>query len=106
MTPPVQTLPVVARLFPAILDGEKTHTIRWREGEIRPGPLCFACDGDPGLTALVEVTRVTDLPLAKAAGFLGRSAEWPDAVMLEGMREHYPGIGLDSIVQVVEFRLR
>lgn len=106
MTPPVQTLPVVARLFPAIPDGEKNHTIRWREGAIRPGPLRFVCEGDPGRTALVEVTRVTHMPLAQAAGFLGRSADWPDAVMLEGMREHYPGIGLDSIVQVVEFRLR
>jgi len=41
--------------------------------------------------------------LGEAAQFVGRAQEWPDAIMLEGMREHYPEIQLSSIVQVVEF---
>ena len=98
----MQTLAVVARLFPLILSGEKTATIRWRETRIAPGPMIYVCDGDPGRTVVVEVTRCTDMPLSEAAAFLGRQEEWPDAVMLSGMREHYPGITLDDMVQVVE----
>jgi hypothetical protein len=33
---------------------------------------------------------------------VGKQDIWPDAVMLSGMREHYPEIELDDIVQVVE----
>lgn len=102
MRDPVASLDVVPRLFPAILSGEKTHTIRWREGVIRPGSLRFVC-GAQGVA--VEVTRVTDLPLRAAAAFVGMAAEWPDDVMLAGMREHYPAITLDDVVQVVQFRL-
>ncbi len=42
------------------------------------------------------------MPLASVAAYLGKSDEWPDDVMLAGMREHYPGIELNDIVQVVE----
>ncbi|MCQ0970681.1 hypothetical protein MLD63_09615 [Paracoccus sp. TK19116] len=102
MNDPVQTLDVVPRLFPAILRGEKTRTIRWREGLIRPGPLRFV---SAGASVMAEVTQVTDMPLRAAAAFVGMAAEWPDAVMLGGMREHYPAITLDDVVQVVAFRL-
>jgi hypothetical protein len=34
----VQYLTVVARLFPDILEGSKTSTIRWNEASIAPGP--------------------------------------------------------------------
>ncbi|MDH1088692.1 hypothetical protein N5C79_19525 [Pantoea brenneri] len=36
-----------------------------------------------------------------AAERLGKQAEWPDAVLLAGMREHYPAIELTSQVQLV-----
>ena len=100
MREPVQSLHVVPRLFPAILSGVKTHTIRWREGAIRTGPLRFVCGED---SVAVEVTRVTDSLLRDAAALVGMAAEWPDDVMLTGMREHYPAITLNDIVQVVEF---
>jgi hypothetical protein len=45
------------------------------------------------------------MPLSEAAAFVGRADEWPDAIMLEGMREHYPEIVLSDVVQVVEFKL-
>lgn len=102
MNDAIQTLGVVPRLFPDIVAGRKTSTIRWREGPIVPGPLRYVCDGNPELTADVRVTRVTTLPLRAAAAFLGRQADWPDDVMLDGMREHYPAITLDDLVDVVE----
>ncbi|PZO79898.1 MAG: hypothetical protein DI629_08300 [Mesorhizobium amorphae] len=98
----MQSLGVVPRLFPLILSGEKRSTIRWKEAPIVPGPMLYVCDGAPEQTALVEVWRVSSMPLQEAARFLGREKDWPDPVMLEGMREHYPLIGLDEIVDVIE----
>lgn len=99
-----QTLDVVARLWADLLNGEKRSTIRWSEPEIKPGRLRFLCDGQPHVSLDVEVWRVTKLPLSEAARFLGREADWPDQIMLEGMKEHYPNIQLIDIVQIVEFR--
>lgn len=53
-------------------------------------------------TTLVWVTRCTDMAQRDAAAFVGRQDEWPDAVMLGGMREHYPTITLDDVMQVLE----
>ncbi len=39
MNTSIQTLGLVARLFPAVVSGEKTSTIRWRETRIVPA-LC------------------------------------------------------------------
>lgn len=98
----MQTLGVVPRLFPDIVSGRKTSTIRWREGPVVTGLLRYVCDGNPNLTAVVRVTRVTTMPLREAARYLGREALWPDTVMLEGMREHYPEISLDDPVEIIE----
>ena len=100
----IQTLGVVARLFPEILSGEKTSTIRWKEPHIEVGPMRFICDEDPCRTVVVEVFRCTDMPLSEAASFVGKADEWPNHIMLEGMREHYPKIQLSSIVQVIEYK--
>ena len=98
----MQTLTVVARLFPQILSGEKRATIRWKEAPITVGPMLYVCAGDLSKRAVVEVVRVTDMPLSQAAAYLGREDEWPKPVMLAGMREHYPQIGWDDMVQVIE----
>jgi hypothetical protein len=98
-----QVLGVVDRLFPQLLRGEKTSTIRWGEQHIRPGPLKFICEGDPAETVEVDVFRCTMMPLSEAASFVGMADEWPDQIMLAGMREHYPNIQLSSIVQVIEY---
>jgi hypothetical protein len=98
----MQTLGVVARLFPAILSGEKTSTIRWREPRIAPGFMRYVCDEEPDRTTVVWVTRVTSMPLSEAAAFVGREADWPEAIMLAGMREHYPQIGWSDTVEVIE----
>ena len=98
----MQSLGVVGRLFPKILNGSKTSTTRWRELRIEPGSMTYICDDDPGSTAVVWVTRWTDVPLRDAAALVGREDDWPNHVMLAGMREHYPDITLDDTVQVVE----
>ena len=98
----MQKLGVVPRLFPLIENGEKTSTIRWREAPVTPGPLLYVCNGDASRTSIVEVTRVTRMRLDQAAALLGRQDEWPDDVMLEGMREHYPAITLADEVDVIE----
>jgi hypothetical protein len=98
----MQTLGVVGRLFPLILSGEKTSTIRWREARIVPGPMRYVRDDDPAASAVVKVIKCTDMPLAGVAAYLGKSREWSDDVMLAGMREHYPEIELTDIVQLIE----
>ena len=98
----MQSLKVAGRLLPMVLNGEKTHTIRWRETRIRPGPMRYVSEGDSEKTVVVLVTRCTDVPLSKAAALVGKQDIWPDKIMLSGMREHYPDIELDDIVQVVE----
>ncbi|MEO4001099.1 ASCH domain-containing protein [Mesorhizobium sp. CAU 1732] len=98
----MQSLGVVPRLFPEIVNGEKQSTIRWREEPIEPGYMLYVCDGAPERTALVWVIAVTTMPLRDAAAYLGRERDWPDGVMLDGMREHYPAITLDDAVEIVE----
>lgn len=100
----MQRLEVVARLFPQVLSGEKTSTIRWREATIVPGPMMYVCQDDPHRTAIVEVTRCTPMPLREVASFLDKTDVWPDDVMLAGMREHYPTIGLSDRVDVIEHK--
>lgn len=100
----MQQLALVARLFPALLNGEKTATIRWREAHIEPGPMIYICEDDPTKSAVVQVTRCTYMPLAEVAAFLDKADAWPAPVMLEGMQEHYPEIALTDVVQVIEHR--
>ena len=100
-----QALGVVDRLYPQILSGEKTSTIRWQERYVALGTLKFICDGNSKQTVDVEVFRCTDMPLSEAASFVGKADDWPGEIMLEGMREHYPDIQLSSIVQVIEYKL-
>ncbi|MEH6633353.1 MAG: ASCH domain-containing protein [Halopseudomonas aestusnigri] len=98
----MQKLEVVARLFPRILSGEKTSSIRWRELQIMPGRMAYVNEDDPNQTVVVCVTKCTDMPLSDVATYLGRESEWPDQIMLEGMQEHYPEIKLNSIIQLIE----
>jgi hypothetical protein len=98
----MQTLGVVPRLWPDLLAGRKTSTIRWREGPVTTGLLRYVCDGDASASVVVLVTKVTRMKLGDAAAYLGREEEWPPPVMLAGMREHYPDITLDDEVDIVE----
>ncbi len=98
----MQKLDVVARLFPLVVSGVKTSTIRFSEQQIVIGPMFYWCEGCAERSTEVWVHSCTSMPLFEAAAFLGKAKTWPDDVMLEGMREHYPRIQLSDIVQVIE----
>ncbi len=68
--------------------------------------MLFVCDGDRSETALVNVTRCTDMKLKNVERFLHRKTKWPFEVMLKGMQEHYRTIKMHDLVQVVEHEPR
>lgn len=98
----MQTLYLARSLWAEAVRGEKRATIRWGERRISPGPMRYAREDDPSQTLTVLVTRVSDMPLRRVAEYLGRKADWPHPVLLAGMQAHYPEIGLDDEVQVIE----
>ena len=97
----LQNLEIVPRLLAKVRAGRKRHTIRWRECEIVPGPMLYVNAQDASDTVTVWVTHVENMSLSDVAARLDKRAEWPDAELLEGMREHYPSIEMDSGVQVI-----
>jgi hypothetical protein len=97
----MQQLTLVPRLVPDVRSGAKTSTIRWQEVDIVTGPLKLVNEQDAGDTVIVWVTKIETLRLSEVAVRLGKEAEWPDAVLLAGMREHYPAIRLSSEVQLI-----
>lgn len=99
----MQYLDVAGRLFPDVLSGVKTNTMRWHETRIVPGSLMLINCDDRTQTHLVQVTRCTDVALSQAAAWVGIEKEWPADKMLASMRSHYPEITLSDSVQVIEF---
>lgn len=97
----MQSLKIVPRLLPEIQSGLKTHTIRWREKKIVPGPMLSVNDSDISDKILVFVTKVEKMPLSAVAFYLGKQNEWTDDGLLLGMREHYPEIEMDSVVDII-----
>lgn len=97
----LQSLKIVPRLLPDIRAGKKRHTIRWQEREIVAGPMLYVNAQNVFETVMVFVTHIEKMPLSEVAARLGKRAEWPDAELLEGMREHYPAIEMDSEVAVI-----
>lgn len=97
----MQSLKIVPRLLPEIQSGLKTHTIRWREKKIVPGPMLYVNASDVSDKILVLVTKVEKMPLSAVAFYLGKQNEWTDDGLLLGMREHYPEIELDSVVDII-----
>lgn len=97
----MQSLDSVPRLMADLRAGRKRYTIRWQEAPVRPGPLRYVNSSDAVDTVTVCVTRVITLPLSAVAAFLNKADEWPDQVLLAGMREHYPDIELGSQVEVI-----
>ena len=96
-----QSLPLAERLFGPLLNCEKRATIRWRESTIEPGLMEYYSEVTPESRVAVWVTGCDTMALSEVAAFLGKQDDWPDDVMLSGMREHYPEIQLHDRVQVV-----
>lgn len=66
------------------------------------GLMRYVCVSDGTKTVDVMITKCTDMQLSAVASYLGKLDEWPDEIMLERMRRHYPEINLTDTVQVVE----
>ncbi|MEO1331250.1 MAG: ASCH domain-containing protein [Pseudomonadota bacterium] len=98
----MQSLDLAPQLWADLVSGEKRATIRWGERTISPGPMAYVHETERDRRIEVMVTRVTEMPLREVAEFLGRKRDWPDRVLLEGMRKHYPEITLEDRVQVIE----
>jgi len=92
---------IVPRLLPEVRAGLKLHTIRWRESEIVPGPMLYVNELNAFDTVLVVVTRTETMKLSEVAAKMGKSVEWPDHTLLQGMREHYPAIDMASDVVII-----
>lgn len=65
------------------------------------GPLRRVNQQDETDAVIVWVTQVETLRLSEVAATQGKQEDWPDEVLLEGMREHYPEIRLSSEVQLI-----
>ena len=65
------------------------------------GPMLYLHAQNAFDTVMVCVTHVEKMPLSDVAAKLGKNAEWPDAELLEVMREHYPCIEMDSEVAII-----
>lgn len=94
----IQKLELVDDRFPAIFTGEKTNTLRWREGDIKPGYLVFYASNNPKWKTLVWVTNVDTTPMDKIAHVYDVTPEELHKAMLR----HYPDIQIDSEVVFVE----
>ncbi|MBY4890687.1 ASCH domain-containing protein [Pantoea sp. DY-15] len=84
-----------------VRSGLKSHTIRWHDKEIIPGPMLQVNASDSSWTVLVIVTEVKEMSLSSVATYLGKQSEWTEDVLLLGMREHYPENELNFMVGTI-----
>ncbi len=96
MMPDIQTLELVDRRWPALLNGEKTDTIRWKEGMIKPGLLKYVACGDRNTTAWVWVVSVRKMLLKDVPN------EPDKQDLLKRMQKHYPAITLTTEIDFIE----
>lgn len=94
----IQTLELADSLFPQLLAGEKTRTLRWREGDVRPGYLLYYSYDNPAWKVLVWVTGCREAPMSEMAPLYDMSPE----SLHKAMSRHYSEIEIDSPVTLVE----
>lgn len=94
-----QSLHLVERRWPALLNGQKVSTIRLNEGFVHPGFLLYKDCPNEQWTAVVFVTHVFYLPLKQAVEIEGFDEHTPDIETgLNQMQSHYPDITLNTPV--------
>lgn len=99
---PIQKLELVDRRFDALVEGEKTSTVRLDEGRIEKGFMLYYSSSRTR-HAVVMVTDVDDVPLGKVGNIVGFDDHTPDnETMLAQMQRHYPDITLDTKVMLVQ----
>lgn len=97
LSPKQQWLHLVERRWSALLNGEKTSTLRLNEGFIHKGFLLYKDCPKEQWAEVVYVTDVYHLPLKQALKTEGFNAHTPDVETgLEQMQAHYPDITLDT----------
>lgn len=97
LSPKQQWLHLVERRWSALLNGEKTSTLRLNEGFIHKGFLVYKDCPKEQWAEVVYVTQVYYLPLKQALETDGFDAHTPDVETgLKQMRVHYPDITLDT----------
>lgn len=96
----LQRLELAKDLFPSVMNGKKTDTLRWnKEGPFELGFLEFYAEGNPSLKATVLVTGLQKGNMAKFAPRYNMNAEQ----LTESMQKHYPDITIDAPMTLVEF---
>lgn len=99
LSPKQQWLHLVERRWPALLNGEKTSTLRLNEGFIHKGFLVYKDYPKEQLAEVVLVTQVYYLPLKQTFEIEGFDEHTPDIETgLKQMRVHYPDITLDTLI--------
>ncbi len=92
-----QWLHLVERRWPALVNGEKTSTLRLNEGFIHKGFLVYKDCPKEQWAEVVYVTHVYYVPLRQALEIDGFDEHTPDMeTALKQMRVHYPDITLDT----------
>lgn len=92
-----QWLHLVERRWPALVNGEKTSTLRLNEGFIHKGFLVYKDCPKEQWTEVVYVTHVYYVPLRQALEIDGFDAHTPDIETgLKQMRAFYPNITLET----------
>lgn len=95
----IQKLELAKDLFPKMISGAKTNTLRWNEGIIEEGFLLFYAENNINLSATVWVNRVTTSSMKNFACKYNMSAK----ALHSSMLRHYPDIKIDSIVSFIEY---
>src|SRR5690606_19352220 len=99
----IQTLELVDRRWNDLLKGQKLDTIRFNEGTIVPGLLRYLNCDDSSKTCIVYVTNVQSIPLHDVLKYSKDLERKPDeGALLSLMREHYPAITLDTVVDYIQ----
>ena len=92
-----QWLHLVERRWPALVNGEKTSTLRLNEGFVHKGFLVYKDCPKEQWTEVVYVTRVYYVPLRQALEIDGFDEHTPDIETgLRQMRAFYPNITLET----------
>jgi hypothetical protein len=96
----LQRLELASDLFPAVMSGKKTDTLRVNdEGPFELGFLEFYSKDNPSLKAQVLITGVQKGTMSKFASRFRVSADQ----LLQQMQKHYPDITIDVPLTLVEF---
>ena len=97
LSPKQQWVHLVERRWPALLNGEKTSTLRLNEGFIHKGFLVYKDCPKEQWAEVVYVTQVYYLTLKQALETDGFDTHTPDVETgLKQMRVHYPDITPDT----------